>query len=120
MYVQQQIQWPFLKDLKWHQQPSQDVRQCLNNLSYESFECICRRLSNHFFKTTACFDGESAAPPSAPKTPSYGKYNFEIVIERAFRTENMPWLWLFPVHEIRYKFFLPKMYFYQEPFQEFA
>ena len=75
MYVQQQIQWPFLNNLKWHQQPSQDVRQCLNNLSYESFECICRRLSNHFFKTTACFDGESAAPPSAPKTPSYGKYN---------------------------------------------
>ena len=55
-----------------------------------------------------------------PKHLAMASTIVEIVIERAFRTENMPWLWLFPVHEIRYKFFLPKMYFYQEPFQEFA
>ena len=73
-------------------------------------------LSNYFFKTPSSLDGEPLAHPPPPETPAMASKNVEKVIEMAVCLEDM----VIPVHEIRYKFFQPKIYFYQEPFQQFV
>ena len=111
MCVQQQIQRPFQENLKSHQQHSASTAFPTSLLS------AFASLPNHFFKTPSFFDGgHPVPPPPPPKTPVMARTIVEMVIERAVSIGN----WLYPIHEIRYEFFLLKMYLYQELFQRFA
>ena len=42
------------------------------------------------------------------------------LLKWSLKEQSVLKIWLCPVHEIRYELFLRKMYFYQEPVQEFS
>ena len=69
-------------------------------------------LHNHL----SSFGGEPPTPPLPPKAPVIARTIVEMVTEMQSGMKT----WLCLVHKIRYELFLPKMYFYQEPFQGFA